>query len=72
MEHFIYEIDWKLIGKDDDYAEAYKSYQKVCESNGNHFYIPRQLRWLAGDNKEPILDMTAFKSLYTIYGFLCD
>ncbi len=42
------EINW---GKK-DYAEAYKSYQKVCESNGN---------------KEPILDMTAFKSLYAIY-----
>ena len=42
------EINW---GKNDD-AEAYKSYQKGCESNGN---------------KEPILDMRAFKSLYTIY-----
>ena len=42
------EINW---GKN-DYAEAYKSCQKVCESN---------------ENKEPILDMTAFKSLYTIY-----
>ena len=44
------EIDWEK----NDFAEAYKSYQKVCESNGN---------------KEPILDMTAFKSLYTIYAF---
>ena len=35
-----------------DYAEAYKSYQKVCESIGN---------------KEPILDMVAFKKLKTIY-----
>ena len=51
MEHFIHEIDWKLIGKN-DYAEAYKSYQKVCESNGN---------------KESILDMVVFKSLYTTY-----
>ena len=42
------EIDWEK----NDYSEAYKSYQKVCESNG---YI------------EPILDMVAFKSLYTIY-----
>ena len=42
------EIDW---GKN-DYAEAYKYSQKVCESNGN---------------KEPILDMVAFKSLYTIH-----
>ena len=52
MEHFIHDIDWKLIGKKNDYAEAYKSYQKVCEGNGN---------------KEPILDTTAFKSLNTIY-----
>ena len=44
------EINWEK----NDFAEAYKSYQKVCESNGN---------------KEPILDMTAFKSLYTIYAF---
>ena len=43
------EINWE---KKNDYAEAYKSYQKVCESNGN---------------KEPILDLTAFKSLYAIH-----
>ncbi len=42
------EIDW---GKN-DYGEAYKSYQKVCESNGNN---------------DPILDMVAFQKLYTIY-----
>ena len=50
MEHFIQKIDWKLIGEKNDYAEAYKSYQKESERNGN---------------KEPILDMTAFKSLST-------
>ena len=37
------EINWEK----NDYAEAVKSFQTVCESNGN---------------KEPILDMTAFKS----------
>ena len=41
------EIDWYK----NDYAEAYKSYQKVCESNGN---------------KEPILDMTALKFAYNL------
>ena len=41
------EIDWEK----NDYAEAYKSYQKVCESNGNN---------------EPILDMTALKSPHKI------
>ena len=35
------EIDWDK----NDYAEAYKSFQKVCDSNGN---------------KEHILEMVAF------------
>ena len=39
-----------------DFSEAYKSYQKVCESNGN---------------KEPILDMTAFKSLLLMQCSTC-
>ena len=52
MEHFINEIDFKLIGERNDDDETYKSYQKVCESNGNI---------------QPILDMVAFKKLYTIY-----
>ena len=42
------EINWEK----NDYAEAYKSYQKVYESNGT---------------KEPILDTVAFKSLDAIY-----
>ena len=28
-------------------------------TDGNHFYIPRQLRWLAGDNDECIIPMLA-------------
>ena len=42
------EIDWDK----NDFAEAYKSYHKVCESNGN---------------KEPILDMVMLKkTLYNL------
>ena len=41
------EIDWDK----NDYAKAYKCYQKFCESNGN---------------EEPILDMVVFKSPHTI------
>ena len=55
MEHFIHEIDWKLIGEKMILLK-HTSLTKSCVSESI-------------ENKEPILDVTAFKSLCAIYAF---